>query len=195
MSTAALEEPCHHPGKGGRAWQGHGPSRGWGGTMGGCGGGFEDKWDVFWEGVMFAWGQRGHGHSVRGEMMDLDIRMDAVVMMAVLGRAGTELEGVIVALGTAGIWWGCVRAALGTEGKEWEGLMVILGMVGTQRGHRMVALGTGKTEQEGVMVALGTHTRRCGGGFGDSGDSQEGAMVALGTERTQQEQMTVIWGQ
>lgn len=106
-------------------------------------------------GVMIAWGQWGRCPSVRGEMMALDIRMGAVEeVMVTLGTAGTEREGVIVALGRAGIQRGYVRAALGTEGTRWEGVMVTLGTVGTQQGHMMVALGTGKTGHEGVMVAL-----------------------------------------
>lgn len=48
-----MEELCHYPGKGGQAWQGHGPPGGGRGgvttasAMGGCGGDFEDKRDVF----------------------------------------------------------------------------------------------------------------------------------------------------
>lgn len=56
-------------------------------------------------------------------MMALDIRMGALgeVLMA-LGTAGTEREGVIVAVGTAGIQWGHVRVALVTQGAEREGI-------------------------------------------------------------------------
>lgn len=112
-----------------------------------------------------------------GAMMALDIRMGAVgEVMVTLGTAGTEREGVILALGAAGMLWGHVRVALGTQGTEWEGVMVTLGTVGTQRGHMMVAWETEKAEQEDTMVALAIERTQWGvynGDFGTSGTQWE----------------------
>lgn len=61
-----MEELCHYPGKGGQAWQGHGPSVGGGGAdnsfgdrgdpAGGCDGGFEDRRDAVGGVAMVVWG-------------------------------------------------------------------------------------------------------------------------------------------
>lgn len=62
-----MEELCHYPGKGGQAWQGHGPSVGGGGgadnsfgdrgdPAGGCDGGFEDRRDAVGGVAMVVWG-------------------------------------------------------------------------------------------------------------------------------------------
>lgn len=60
-----MEELCHYPGKGGQAWQGHGPSVGGGADnsfgdrgdpAGGCDGGFEDRRDAVGGVAMVVWG-------------------------------------------------------------------------------------------------------------------------------------------
>lgn len=83
-----MEELCHYPGKGGQAWQGHGPSVGGGGLTIALGTEGTQRGDVTVAlrtdemrlgGLRWLFGgQRGYSSSVRDAMVTLETRVGAV---------------------------------------------------------------------------------------------------------------------
>lgn len=121
--------------------------------------------EMFWGGVMIAWGQRGYGPSVRGcnDGFGCKDGCGGGEVMVTLGTAGTEREGGFMALGAARIQLGMCESGFRDRGYRVGRCDGDFGYSGDTVG----AYDGGFGDREG-------RAGRCNGGFGNRDDTVGG---------------------